>query len=95
MTGVRPFRIEVPDAVLVDLRERLARTRFPGEVADSGWDHGTNLGYLKELVAYWRDRYDWRAAEARLNALPQFMATVQGQDIQLLPGIDVRVDLHD
>lgn len=84
MTGVRPFRIEVPDAVLVDLRERLARTRFPSEVADSGWEYGTNLAYLKELTGYWRDGYDWRAAEAQLNALPQFMATVQGQDIHFV-----------
>jgi pimeloyl-ACP methyl ester carboxylesterase len=77
-TAVSPFRIAVPDDVLDDLRERLARTRFPGEVADSGWDYGTNLAYLKELVAYWRDRYDWRKAEAALNGLPQYTATVGG-----------------
>ncbi len=84
MTAVRPFRIEVPDAVLADLAERLARSRFPGEVAGSGWEYGTNLGYLKELMAYWRDSYDWRAEEVKLNALPQFMATVQGQDIHFV-----------
>ena len=71
-----PFRIAVPDAVLADLRERLARTRLPDEMPGSGWTYGTNLAYLRELVAYWKDRYDWRAAEARLNAFPQFRARV-------------------
>jgi len=52
------FTIAVPDAVLTDLRERLARTRLPGEVRDSGWTYGTNLAYLKELIEYWRTRYD-------------------------------------
>ncbi len=75
---VEPFRIHVPDATLTDLRERLARTRFPDEIAGGGWTYGTNLSYLRDLVAYWRDRFDWRAAEARLNALPQFRADVDG-----------------
>ena len=83
-TAVKPFRIDVPEAVLTDLRERLERTRFPGEVADSGWDYGTNLAYLKELVAYWRDRYDWRGAEAALNAMPQFTARVGGLDLHFV-----------
>jgi pimeloyl-ACP methyl ester carboxylesterase len=73
---VEPFRVAVSDAVLTDLRERLARTRFPDEIPDSGWTYGTNLAYLKELVAYWRDEFDWRAAEARLNRLQQFRARV-------------------
>jgi pimeloyl-ACP methyl ester carboxylesterase len=81
---VEPFRNAVPDAVLTDLRERLARTRFPDEVPGSGWTYGTNLAYLRELVAYWRDRYDWRAAEARLNAFPQFRATVGGLGIHFI-----------
>ncbi len=73
---VEPFRIAVADAVLADLRERLVRTRFPDEIPDSGWTYGTKLAYVRELVGYWRDRYDWRAAEARLNAFPQFRARV-------------------
>lgn len=73
---VEPFRIAVPDAVLDDLRQRLTRTRYPDEIVDSGWAYGTDLAYLRELVAYWKDRYDWRAAEARLNAFPQFRARV-------------------
>jgi pimeloyl-ACP methyl ester carboxylesterase len=71
-----PFRIAVPDAVLADLRERLARTRLPDEIAGSGWTYGTSLAYLRELVAHWRERYDWRAEEKRLNAFPQFRARV-------------------
>ena len=74
--NVEPFRIAIPDTVLADLRERLARTRFPDEIPESGWTYGTNLAYLRDLVAYWRDRYDWRAAEAALNRFPQFRATV-------------------
>src|SRR2546426_7154467 len=81
---LEPFRIAVPDAVLADLRERLARTRFPDEIPDSGWTYGTNLAYLRELVAYWRERFDWRAAEARLNALPQFRARVGGLGIHFI-----------
>ena len=81
---IEPFRIAVPDAVLADLRERLARTRFPDEIPDSGWTYGTQLAYLRELVAYWRDRYDWRAAEASLNRLPQFRAIVDGLRIHFI-----------
>jgi pimeloyl-ACP methyl ester carboxylesterase len=73
---VEPFRIQVSDEALADLRARLARTRFPDEIADSGWTYGTDLAYAKELVAYWRDRYDWRRHEAALNTLPQFRARV-------------------
>lgn len=73
---IEPFRIAVPDAVLDDLRERLARTRFPDEIVGSGWTYGTDLAYLRDLVTYWKDRYDWRAAEARLNVFPQFRAWI-------------------
>ncbi len=79
-----PFRIAVADEVLLDLQERLSRTRFPDEVADSGWTYGTDLAYLRELVAYWRTSYDWRAAEARLNRFRQFRARVGGLDIHFI-----------
>lgn len=81
---ISPFRIAVPDSVLTDLRERLARTRFPDEMPGSGWGYGTELAYMRELVDYWRERYDWRAAEARLNALPQFRAEVGGLGIHFI-----------
>ena len=70
----RPFTISVPDEVLADLRERLARVRWPDEAPGAGWEYGTDLAYLQELVAYWRDRYDWRAHEARAQRVPQFTA---------------------
>ncbi len=83
-TAIRPFTLETPEAVLDDLRERLRRTRFPGEVHDSGWTYGANLAYQKELVAYWLDGFDWRKIESGLNAMPQFMATVAGQDLHFV-----------
>ena len=82
--AVRPFKIHVDDAVLADLKQRLARTRFPGEIDGSSWDYGTNLAYLKDLVAYWRDKYDWRAAERRLNQFDQFTTTIDGLDIHFI-----------
>jgi pimeloyl-ACP methyl ester carboxylesterase len=72
--SLQPFKIQVPDDVLSDLRARLERVRWPDEGPDSGWRYGTSLGYMKELVAYWRDGYDWRGHEARLNTLRQFTA---------------------
>ena len=72
------FRINVPDATLKDLNERLARTRFPSEIERSGWEYGTNLAYLKELVAYWRTKYDWRKQERALNQLPQYTTAIDG-----------------
>jgi pimeloyl-ACP methyl ester carboxylesterase len=83
-TAIVPFKVQVPDAVLADLKQRLARTRFPGEIAGSNWDYGTNLGYLKELVTYWRDSFDWRAAERRLNQFNQFTTTIDGLDIHFI-----------
>lgn len=79
-----PFTIDVPDAALSDLRERLARTRWPDEVGGAGWDYGTPLGYLRELVEHWRTRFDWRSVERRMNALPQFRATVDGLDLHFV-----------
>lgn len=78
---VQPFRLAVPEEVLDDLRERLDRTRFPGAVRDAGWDYGTDPDYLRDLLAYWRDGFDWRAAERALNAIPQFTADVDGVDL--------------
>jgi pimeloyl-ACP methyl ester carboxylesterase len=82
--AVVPFRIQVPDAVLRDLKDRLARTRFPTEIDGAGWDYGTNLTYLKELVAYWQTRFDWRAQERRLNQFPQFTTTIDGIDLHFV-----------
>jgi pimeloyl-ACP methyl ester carboxylesterase len=82
--GLVPFQIEVPSRVLDDLAERLARARLPGAPADAGWDYGIEPGYLRRLVDYWRTDYDWRAVEARLNRLPQFVASVGGYRLHLV-----------
>jgi pimeloyl-ACP methyl ester carboxylesterase len=81
---VQPFSIAVPEATLRDLRERLDKTRWPDEVPDSGWDYGTHLGYLKDLVAYWRDAFDWRAQERRLNQLSHFRTDIEGLGIHFI-----------
>jgi pimeloyl-ACP methyl ester carboxylesterase len=87
ITAVRPFRIEVPEADLVDLRERLARTRWPEPATVGGWTQGVPLDYARDLCEHWRRRYDWRRCEAELNALPQFCTTLDG-------GGDDGVDVH-
>jgi pimeloyl-ACP methyl ester carboxylesterase len=81
---IRPFRIDVPQADVDDLRERLRRTRWPDEPAGAGWDYGLPLDYAKELVEHWATGYDWRAHEKALNATPQFMTTVDGADLHFL-----------
>ena len=82
--AVRPFTVAVPDAVLEDLRLRLARTRLPDELDGADWDYGMPRGYLSELLAYWRDEYDWRAQEARLNAFDQFRTRIDGIDVHFI-----------
>jgi pimeloyl-ACP methyl ester carboxylesterase len=81
---VQPFSIHIPEGTDRDLRERLLMTRWPDEVPGSGWDYGTNLGYLKELVAYWRDGFDWREQERRLNEFPQFRTEIEDLGIHFL-----------
>ena len=81
---IRPFRIDVPQADLDDLQERLARTRFPGEIPGVGWSRGVPLGYLEDLAGYWADGFDWRGQEAKLNGFPQFTTEIDGQRIHFL-----------
>jgi len=81
---IRPFRIDIPQADLDDLNDRLAHTRFPDELPDVGWSRGVPLGYLKELAEYWRTAYDWREHEAKLNESPQFVTEIDGQNIHFL-----------
>jgi pimeloyl-ACP methyl ester carboxylesterase len=82
--AIVPFTIHVPDAALDDLHERLARTRFPEAIAGAGWDYGTDLDYLKSLVSYWQNQYDWRAAERRLNAFDQYTTEIDGLRIHFI-----------
>ena len=81
---VQPFRINIAQSALDDLRERLARTRWPDQVEGAGWDYGTNMDYLKQLVDYWQSEFDWRTQEARLNQFPQFTTIIDGQAIHFL-----------
>lgn len=82
--AIRAFRIHVEDAVLVDLRERLARTRWPQQIPGSGWEYGVDLAYLRELIDYWQTRYDWREHERRLNQFEQFITTIDGVDLHFV-----------
>jgi pimeloyl-ACP methyl ester carboxylesterase len=81
---IRPFRVEVSDAVLDDLRDRLARTRWPDQIPGSGWDYGTDLAYLQDLCAYWETKFDWRAQEDRFNRWPHFLTDIDGQQIHFI-----------
>jgi hypothetical protein len=81
---MRPFRIDIRQAELDDLRDRLDRVRWTGELPGVGWDHGVPVGYVKELAEYWRNGYDWRAWEARLNQYPQFTTAIDGQSVHFL-----------
>jgi epoxide hydrolase len=83
-TDIRPFRVEIPQADVDDLRERLARTRWPDQAAPTDWTRGVPLPYLKDLTEYWRTGYDWRAHEALLNAFEQSTTTIDGQTIHFL-----------
>lgn len=74
-----PFTIAVSEAELADLKTRLARTRFPDTLDNVGWDYGINDRFLRDFIAYWHTSYDWRAAEARLNAVPQFTEVIEGE----------------
>ena len=92
---IRPFRIDIPEQDLDDLRDRLGRTRWANELpldtsgpqtgpVPPGWEYGVPVSYVKELVEYWRDGYEWRAWEAKLNAYSQFTTTIDGQNFHFL-----------
>ena len=92
---IRAFRIDIPEQDLDDLRDRLGRTRWTNELpldtsgpqtgpVPPGWEYGVPVSYVKELVEYWRDGYEWRAWEAKLNAYPQFTTTIDGQNVHFL-----------
>lgn len=82
--AIRPYRIAVPEAALVDMRQRIAATRWPERETVSDQSQGVQLAKLEPLIRYWGTDYDWRKDEAKLNALPQFVTTIDGLDIQFL-----------
>ena len=77
---IRPFTLAVPEAELDDLKTRIDLTRWPEKEPVDDWSQGTPLAALQDLVSYWRSSYDWRACEARLNALGQFITEIDGLD---------------
>lgn len=79
-----PFQVRFPDEALADLRARLALTRYPDQAPGDPWAYGTSVSYLRELVDYWRTGFDWRSAEARLNAFPQYKVPLSGIDVHFL-----------
>lgn len=82
--NAEPFEVHLSQAVLDDLSQRLARTRWPDEIEGSAWEYGSNLAYMKELVDYWRTRFDWRTQENRINSFPHFRATIDDLRIHFI-----------
>jgi epoxide hydrolase len=82
--NIRPFKIAIPQNELEDLRDRIKRTRWPGEIPGEGWKRGMPLEYTKKLADYWCTKFDWREQEATLNNYPQFVAEIDGQPIHFL-----------
>src|SRR5713226_10384540 len=83
MPTKQPFEIAVPEATLTDLKDRLGRTRFPRDFGNAGWEYGTNLDYLKELVD-WRTKYDWRRHEHEMNSFANYKTTIDGIPIHFI-----------
>ena len=84
MDAIEEFRIDIPQAELDDLRERLARTRWPDQIPGSGWSYGITLDDVRELAEYWGGGYDWRVHERRLNGFAQFTTEIDGQTVHFL-----------
>ena len=84
-----PMTIQIAEDILTDLQARLARVRWPDEIPGAGWQYGTDLMYLRALVAYWRQQYDWRLQEAQLNTLRHFTVPVSGLSLHFIhqPGL--------
>jgi pimeloyl-ACP methyl ester carboxylesterase len=81
---IRPYLIHIEDTQLQDLRTRLSTTRWPQPLEGVGWDDGTDLNFLRKLASYWREGFDWRAQERRLNELPHFIATLEDEEIHFI-----------
>jgi pimeloyl-ACP methyl ester carboxylesterase len=81
---VEAFKLTVPDTDIADLRERLRRTRFPDQAPAPAWAYGTDLAWMRGLIDYWREKFDWRAQEVRLNAFPQYKVHLQDIDLHFL-----------
>ncbi len=82
--AIKRYTVAVAEEVLDDLRQRLANTRYPDQIEGTAWDYGTELGYLEGLLEYWREGFDWRSYENRLNALDNFTTAIDGQDVHFI-----------
>lgn len=89
---IRPFTVAIPDADLTDLQRRLAQTRYPAAAPGDDWSYGTPVSYLRETVDHWKDGFDWRAQEARMNAYPHFLTEIDGQTLHF---VHVRSEVAD
>jgi pimeloyl-ACP methyl ester carboxylesterase len=87
-----PYRVEIDQAAIDDLRQRLLRTRWIDELPATGWERGVPAGYLRGLASYWAQEFDWRAQEARINACPQFTTTIDGQNLHFVHVRSARPD---
>ena len=78
---IRPFKMHVPDQVLIDLRRRLAETKWPDQLPGTTWEYGADIKKVRELADYWQNGYDWREQEAKINRFDQFTTEIDGQQI--------------
>jgi epoxide hydrolase len=84
MATIRPFKAHVPDSVLIDLRRRLAETKWPDQLPGTTWEYGVDIKKVRELADYWQNGYDWRAQEAKINQFDQFTTEIDGQQIYFI-----------
>jgi len=82
--GAEPFTLAIPDEVLTDVKARLAKTRWPIEAAAAPWTYGASLSFMKDVVAYWRDHYDWRKSEAAINRFPNYKVPIDGRKLHFI-----------
>ena len=81
---IRPFKVHVSDQVLIDLRRRLAETKWPDQIPGTTWEYGADIKKVRELAEYWQNGYDWRAQEAKINRFDQFTTEIDGQQIYFI-----------
>ena len=91
-TAIRPYRVDIPQAALDDLAGRLSRTQWPDELPGATGSYGMTTARVRDLAGYWRDEFDWRAVEARLNSHPQFVTDIDGETIHFLHVRSSRAD---
>jgi len=91
-SAIRPFKAHIPDSVLIDLRRRLAETKWPGQLPGTTWEYGADISKVRELANYWEKDYDWRAQEARINQFDQFTTEIDGQTIHFIHQRSPRAD---